>query len=224
MLLIVVVLAAASVQAHAVSLVTNGSFELGSYSGPSTFATLSAGSTAITGWTVEPNGVDWINTYWAAQNGTRSLDLSGNLPGGVSQQLTTTLGSTYHASFWLNGNVDGLPRDKATLVTVAVGAYSHVFTWVRPATPLARWADGWTEFSFDFTATGPTSTLAFMSQTTDPLPGWPNGSPWGPALDNVSVVQSTEFSGLPTPELSTWALLACTGLCGVGTLRRRRRA
>ena len=40
---------------------------------------------------------------------------------------------------------------------------------------------------------------------------------------NGSLKYAEEQSG-PTPELSTWALLACSGLFGVGLLRRRRTA
>src|SRR3984957_5249659 len=62
----------------------NGSFETGNYvDGGSGFDTLFAGSTDMTGWTVTAGSVDWISTYWVAADGSRSLDMNGDSPGGV---------------------------------------------------------------------------------------------------------------------------------------------
>src|SRR5258708_31625129 len=55
---------------------SNGSFETGTFDAQA-FDTLSAGSTAITDWTVDSGTIDWIGTYWTASNGSRSIDLNG---------------------------------------------------------------------------------------------------------------------------------------------------
>jgi hypothetical protein len=69
--------------------ILNGSFEFGSFSGPS-FDTLSGGSTAINGWTVGGDSIDWIGSYWQPGDGSRSIDLSGNNLGSISQQFATS--------------------------------------------------------------------------------------------------------------------------------------
>ena len=55
---------------------TNGSFETGTFDAQA-FDTLSAGSTAITDWTVDSGSVDWVGSYWTASVGSRSIDLTG---------------------------------------------------------------------------------------------------------------------------------------------------
>ena len=59
----------------------NGSFELGAYTGgPYNYVT--AGSSAITGWTIGGAGIDWHNDaqFNPIQNGLYAVDL--NLSGG----------------------------------------------------------------------------------------------------------------------------------------------
>src|ERR1700736_3616949 len=75
---------------------TNGGFEAGNYTGNlSTFQTLGNGSTAITGWTVGGNSIDWIAGYWQPNSGAMSIDLDGNAPGSISQTFDTTAGQQY---------------------------------------------------------------------------------------------------------------------------------
>ena len=89
---------------------TNGSFETGTYvDGGSGFEQLNAGDTSIDGWTVDSGSVDWIGTYWPAQDGSMSIDLSGADAGTLSQVLATTIGNTYTVSFALSGNPAGDP-------------------------------------------------------------------------------------------------------------------
>ncbi|HCM73665.1 MAG TPA: PEP-CTERM sorting domain-containing protein, partial [Armatimonadetes bacterium] len=63
----------------------------------------------------------------------------------------------------------------------------------------------WQGMTFQFTATGPSTTLAFRS--LEP------GTNFGPLIDNVNVVESV-------PEPSTVALVAI-GLLAVGSQHRR---
>jgi hypothetical protein len=61
------------------------------------------------------------------------------------------------------------------------------------------------------------------------LMSWNGGWYWNDlngasSLGMVVEYEASESEGGATPELSTWALLCCTGLFGAGLLRRRRRA
>jgi len=179
---------------------TNGSFEQGTFSG-SGFDTVGAGNTAITGWTVGLNSVDWIGAYWNAQNGNRSIDLSGNGNGSLSQTFDTVLNQVYQVTFWVAGNPDGGP----TIKTFDRGV--NVFlpdTFDNTGFSLS--AMGWTQHSFYFAATGASSTLGFVSTTN---------TPYGTALDNISVTA--------VPEASTWAMMIL-GFFGIGFMAYRRKS
>lgn len=158
---------------------TNGSFETGTYvDGGGGFETLNAGDTSIDGWTVDAGSVDWIGTYWTAQDGAMSLDLSGNDAGTISQVLATTIGNTYTVSFFLAGNPAGPPTVK-TLDVTATGAASSSYSFDVTGHTLADM--GWTPETYTFLATSTSTTLSFVSTTT----GF-----WGPALDNVTITET----------------------------------
>ena len=229
-----------SAVAHA-NLITNGSFELGSYSGGSAYNTLAAGSTAITGWTVKSGSIDWINTYWQASDGQRSLALAGLYPHGVISTIFSTLpGETYRVQFDMAGNPD---RDYVkTMVAVnAVSApdsnntvqnynrivtailmdepepiptsSSQVYTFVQ--TGHTKQNMGWESKFFDFVAQSASTELLFGDLTQVDYPGDNPGEAYGAALDNVRAELQ------PVPEPSTFLLLGA-GLAGIGWLRRRK--
>lgn len=185
--------------------VVNGSFESGI--NPGSFTTLATGdNTSITGWTVGGLGIDYIGSYWQAADGVRSIDLSGNNHGSISQMLTgLTIGQLYAVSFALAGNPDG---GGATKVAVASdgGSQAEVFNFLQAGNTKANM--GWINQVFTFTATGASANLTF-SGTQD--------NAYGPALDNVSISAAV-------PEPATWAMMISGfGLIGL-TLRRRRTA
>ena len=191
------VLLAGSAQA---ATIVNGSFEAGI--NPGAFTTVGAGdSTSITGWTVGGGGVDYIGSYWNASNGARSVDLSGNAPGSVSQTFATIAGRSYTVTFDLSANPDVGPGLKdfsasadTTTFTTQVGQNGYPLSWAPK--------------SFAFTADDGSATLAFSSGAAN--------SSWGPALDNVTVTLNA------VPEPATWALLiAGFGMVGVAARRRR---
>ncbi|WP_143039607.1 MULTISPECIES: choice-of-anchor C family protein [Bradyrhizobium] len=187
--------------AQASSLISNGSFEAGSFDGAS-FDTIHAGNPAISGWTVGGDSVDWIGSYWQPQDGNRSIDLAGNAPGTISQSFATALGQTYLVQYWMAGNPDGAPTVKNLNADVIVDVSAASFN----DTGFTKSNMGWTLKSFSFVANGTTSTLTFVDTDT---------GPYGPALDNVSVTA--------VPEASTWAMMIL-GFLGIGFMAYRRKS
>ena len=168
--------------------VTNGSFETGSYvNGGLGFEMLNASSTDITGWTVASGTIDWIGTYWQAQDGALSLDLDGNVPGAISQTLATTIGNTYVVGFYLAGNPNGAPVVK-TLTVGATGAAPASYTFDVSATSSS--AMGWRLEGYSFVATSASSTVTFASGDT--------ASAYGPALDDVVVTETAVTASTKT--------------------------
>ena len=106
---------------------TNGSFETGTYvDGGFGFEQLNAADTSIDGWTVDAGSVDWIGTYWPAQDGAMSIDMSGVDAGTLSQTFETTIGNTYTVSFLLSGNPAGPPTVKTLDVSATGGTLSQL--------------------------------------------------------------------------------------------------
>ena len=178
-----VALLSVTTAAGAANLIKNGSFEYGTDpNDPNNgsvlgFIDLTAGSTAITDWTVGGTGIDYIGGYWQAADGYRSLDLSGDYDvGSVSQAVQTVLGQKYSVTFALAGNPYGnylQSYTKSVLVTVG-SLYSGAFDFSTANTSLQNM--GWTDKSFTFVGDGKYDTITFASL---------NHSGYGPALDNV---------------------------------------
>lgn len=199
--LLVAVAAAFLPSAAQATAFTNGDFETGP--APGSFTTLGTGSTALSGWIVSAGSVDYIGSYWQPGDGARSVDLSGGGPGTLSQTFDTVAGKSYVVTFLLAGNPDGGPVVKPVTVS-ATGNGSGGYSF--DTTGHSRAAMGWQSFTYNFTATGISTTLSFASGAQ---------SAYGPALDGVSVTA--------VPEPAGWALLiAGFGLVG-GQIRRRRR-
>jgi choice-of-anchor C domain-containing protein len=204
----IVFLAAASPASAGVNILTNGSFELGTYPG-GVFASLGAGATNITGWSIGGGGVDWIGSYWQPADGARSLDLNRLSAGSVSQTFSTVVGQRYQVSFSISGNPDGGPALKT--IQVDVNDNVHAFSYTTGANSRPNML--WEPVSFTFFADSPFETLTFLSTTTgfSGNAGFPGA--FGPALDNVAVSA--------VPELSTWAMMLL-GFAGVGFIAYRR--
>lgn len=192
--------ALAAAPALAANIVVNPSFEdpIVVQSG---FTTYSAGSTAITGWTVTAPaanlGVDLVNApnassaLWA-YDADQSIDLAGTPGrGGIEQALTTIANQSYTLSFALSSN--GGPY--ANGVSIFWDG-NLVSTESSPA------FGTWTVVSFNVTATTTSTLLSFVGN----IDGFA-----GTLLDAVSV------DAVPAPGAGALALLE------LAAMSRRRR-
>jgi choice-of-anchor C domain-containing protein len=157
---------------------TNGSFENGTYvDNGSGFRQLDAPNSSIDSWTVDAGSVDWIGTYWPAQDESMSIDMSGIDAGTLSQTFATTIGNTYTVSFALSGNPAGPPTMK-TLEVSATGGTVGLYTYDVTANDLSNM--NWAQATYSFLATTASTTLSFVSTTA---------GGFGPAIDNVVVTE-----------------------------------
>ena len=188
------------------NMVSNGSFELGTYPG-STYIAVFPGGTDITGWGVTGGGVDYIGVAWQASDGIRSIDLNDWTPGGIYQAIVTVPGAQYAVVFDLAGNPSlesyGNPNPKVKLLGVTAGGSSQEYSFDVTGHDIQHM--GWEERTFLFTASSSTTILSFTSL---------NDGPCGPALDNVRVNTVPEPSGL---------LALLCGVSTLGVLWRRKR-
>jgi choice-of-anchor C domain-containing protein len=189
----------------------NGSFETGTLTNTGTFDSLAAGSTAITGWTVVGQGVDYMGGAWVGADGAREIDLlSCGTSGGVAQSFDTVPGALYNVSFSMAGNPDGGIKT----ITATAAAATANFTFNTAGFSASNM--GWATRSFQFTATGASTTLTILG-------GIQGGgsSCAGSALDNVSVtLLASSQVGVPLGG-APWAALA---LLIVGGMALRKRA
>ena len=156
------------------NLVLNGSFEVGPADAIRTVSAPNA--TAIPGWTVSAGDIDFVNGFWTAADGTRSLDLNGDQAGTIAQAVPTQIGASYVVQFALAGN-PGLGLQDFVL---RASAGAMVLDFPISTTASSSFTSmGWQERSFTFTATAVSTTLAFASVGTT------NDPRLGPALDNV---------------------------------------
>lgn len=194
--------AAGGVQA---ATLVNGSFETGPNPnvGPG-FITLGTGNSSITGWTVTAGSIDYIGSYWMAQDGSRSIDLAGSSLGTLTQTLTDTIvGQRYAVDFWVSKNPDGGAATRTG--TFSAGGQTFNFSY---ALPNNRTNMNWQLETFEFFASSTTTDLSFAADASA-------GCCFGPALDNVSIDA--------VPEPATWAMMIGGFVLVGGALRSARR-
>ncbi len=185
---------ALSAPAHAVNLITNGSFETGDLTG----------WTSDTGFGLNPFGTTYGSgmdgTYWHWLAGyetpiTTSQTVSG-LTAGATYSLTWIMASEHTSSDSLRVSIDG---GAGTLFT---------------ASPkISDFWDNWEAKSLTFTATGTSALIQFDTVGLN-IAGFDVG------IDKVSL-ESVTPGGVPEP--ATWAMmLVGFGLIGAAMRRRQK--
>jgi choice-of-anchor C domain-containing protein len=169
-------------------LIVNGSLESGP--DPGVAIELPVGSTAIAGWVVTRNPVDYCGTRWNAPDGARSIALNGTSPGGVAQTFTTSPGAQYTVKFCMAGDAVE-PFQKH----MRVGAGGQTQDYQFDSSHSWPWGMGWLQQTFAFTANAASTTLEFRSL---------DAGSTGPALD--SVVVSGPVVGVPSAGSTSIAL------------------
>lgn len=200
----------------ATNLVNNGSFEGPNVLAGGNYVLYTAGSTAITGWTVlAPTAPESVSlnpdTYLGlkASDGRQWIDMTGVTgydKGLRSDAIATTVGVTYHVSFDL-GNY--LPFGVSTLGLSLNGGPEQLYTNTSLAVTATN-PMNWTPFGFDWVADSSSLQLSFVGRANGAL-----SNNLGICLDNVAVFA-------PVPEPRSWGLMAL-GLCAI-VVRRTRRA
>jgi choice-of-anchor C domain-containing protein len=201
--------------AHAAPF-ANGDFEATPAKSP--FTTI-GGSGSIGPWNAKH--VDHIGTYWHGYGGTgQSVDLNSTKHGSISQTFDTVAGQTYEVTFALSRNSDPLglknfgtsPTGSLDLQVSAgsfIGTFQTVANGLIPGSPYDP--NAWVLHTFQFLASGPTSTLTFTSLA-------PQAIATGPVIDAVSV---TAIHSPEPASMLAWSLVIGAGAAGY-RLRKRR--
>ncbi len=138
------------------NLILNGSFEDGE-------AFIGNADGHVAPWTLG-GSVDYISWSpggpfaWQAADGDRSLDMSGESAGSISQSFATVIGMHYTVHFSLAGN----PTPELHKLQVSAGAETEQFYSFNSINHSAT-NMGWTDQSYTFTATSTETTLSFAS-------------------------------------------------------------
>lgn len=142
------------------------------------------------GWSVLSGSIDLNEWYFDAYEGDQTLDLNGDGPGKIAQQISTTPGSVYELTFQLAGNPDHLGSGASAIKSLNVYSAGDSVNFTFDVTGHSRYSPGWIEASWNFTAINPETTVIFESLSV---------SSAGPLIDNVVV--------RPVPEPTTLLLL-----------------
>jgi len=191
-----------------------------------TYMDFTGGQTIGSAWTVQGNDVLLINTNYTepgvsfnAHGGLNALDLTGlgntGTTDGVSQSLTTTVGTVYNVTFWIGRADDsgssGLGKYTGP-ASVGLSIGGGGFTEYTNSSVTANQVN-WMQFTASFTATTTMTSFTFLNDVP------PSANTNYVGLDDVSVTPASTAA----PEPSTLVL----GGIGVllaswGKFRRRK--
>jgi CARDB/Protein of unknown function (DUF642) len=141
---------------------TNGSFE----EGPGgSYAYLSGGSSALTGWLTTQNGVEWFDpsvysSWGSAQDGNYVVDLAPYVytGGGIEQSFYTQPGEWYQLNFY-GSTLLAAGRDGTGEVDVWLNGTLNQSFNLSNSTAMMNWQP----FTVYFNAANPTTTVEFRN-------------------------------------------------------------
>ncbi|GMT98861.1 hypothetical protein KH5H1_29800 [Corallococcus caeni] len=149
-----------------INVATNGSFETNAIA--SNYVVLSAGSTALPGWTITSGIKVMRSPYKAAQNGLQSIDLNGLGAGSLYQDVPTVVGAGYTVTFYLSNSPNCATVSRSA--TINYGPSSASFSNASAS---------WSLRTYVFNATSTTSRIQLTSTS--------GGVGCGLAIDNLQV-------------------------------------
>jgi len=166
------------------NLLVNGSFEAPNAGG--SFTSRSGDFGPGNGWFIV-GAIDHIGGFWAAADGAQSVDLNSATSGSVSQSFSTIPGRVYRIRYAASENLFGFEA-KTMVVFWNASAIENVVIAHDPSRTTTDMK--WAYRVLHTYAAGSTSTLTFTS-TTGSMPGSQgNTAFYGPAIDDVSVIQT----------------------------------
>jgi hypothetical protein len=124
-----------------------------------------AGSYFSEGWHVDSGSIDVLTTGFmgsTAFEGTNYIDIDGNEQGAISTNVVTVAGQTYQLSFAYSKNAS------ASTAVVQLSANGSPLLTLSVTTNNSWPNLGWATTSLLFTATSPSTTFQFASQTPGP--------------------------------------------------------
>ena len=180
LILLSIILSSASIMAEQ-NLILNGDFEEPGVSSDNSngWITFEKGQIIGSGWIVEENSVDIhqreYSIPWHTISGLQALDLSGDSPGCIDQDIDTEPGKKYELSFYMAANLACAPStvslklyiNNNIIDTVSFNTVGHSFQNM-----------GWQLHKYKFNATDSVTRIKFCSLTDGPC---------GPAIDLVKL-------------------------------------
>lgn len=175
-----------------VNLVKDGGFEEPLVPSGSSFTEWNAGQ-VMGAWFVAAGNVDLERDPpgWQPAEGAQSVDMNGDTPGTIYQDIPTTPGRSYLLRFAIAGNTSCAPNLKTMQVSWS-GAVVATVTFDDTGDTSTNM--GWTFKTYEVSAATSTTQLQFASLTQN---SW-----CGPTLDAVSVTESNNLvqdSGFEAP-------------------------
>jgi choice-of-anchor C domain-containing protein len=173
--------------ADAATTLNNASFEDATADLSAGWSPVDAGQSDLTHWTVDGAGVDIVK-YWAADEGSSSIDLNAYGPGSISQKIETVPGQTYNVTFAMSGNPAAQVERGPKTMNVTAADTTAPFTFDTATAQNTEGNMQYKDQTFSFAATGASTTLTFAS-TTNTIGDTPDGrkAAFGPVIDDVEV-------------------------------------